>query len=75
MAETTSATADPRPEWADNTRGQCPTCRHWPKTTKAGLVVKHKRSEPGRWHKVPCDGGGRPPLPEDPMTDDGARHG
>jgi hypothetical protein len=56
--------ADARPDWADQTRGQCPTCRDWPKLTKAGLVVKHMRSQPGRWHKVHCEGSGTTPLPE-----------
>jgi hypothetical protein len=55
--------ADARPDWADQTRGQCQTCRDWPKLTKAGLTVKHMRSEPGRWRKVPCEGSGALPLP------------
>lgn len=59
--------ADPRPDWADG-RGQCPTCRHWKPVTKAGVISKHKRQEPGRWHMVPCGGGGQQPLAEQPAS-------
>lgn len=56
--------ADPRPDWADETRGQCQTCRDWRKLTKSGVLVRHKRQQKGRWHMVPCDGSGKPPAAE-----------
>lgn len=55
--------ADERPDWAEGRR-QCPTCRDWKPLTKAGLLVKHKRQEPGRWHMVPCSPANQQPLPE-----------
>lgn len=61
--------ADPRPDWADDTRGQCRICRSWRKLTKAGELVRHKRQEPGRWHMVPCEGSGNPPAVEQSAPD------
>lgn len=61
-----SEMADPRPEWVDDTRGQCRICRTWRKVTKAGVLVKHKRQDPNRWHMVPCDGGEKPPAADKP---------
>jgi len=61
-----SDVADPRPEWVDETRGRCRICRSWRKVTKGGVLVRHKRQDPKRWHMVPCDGGGKPPATETP---------
>lgn len=61
--------ADARPDWAADTgREQCATCRHWKPVTKAGRIVKHKRQQQGRWHMVPCEGGGELPLPRAEVT-------
>lgn len=56
--------ADPRPDWADASRGQCQTCRSWRKVTKTGVLAKHKRQDPAHWLMVSCAGSGQPPAKE-----------